>query len=60
MIETHAQRATLIAALTELYEVGREQLWPAAERASEAIAGFPTMDMLDPDTFRDRLREIIR
>jgi hypothetical protein len=60
MILTHAQKAAAIVALTEMYAQARENYWACAEHLSEALAGYPSMDMLEPDQVRERLKEIIR
>jgi hypothetical protein len=57
---TPATRASLIANLTELYAQGREQRCPIAERISETLADYPSLDMLEPDVVRARLNELIR
>lgn len=57
-IVTAAQKATVIACLTEMYDKARDNYWACAEQLSEAL-GYPSMDMLSTDQVRERLQELI-
>lgn len=53
-------RARLIALLTDLYAGARDHYWGVADGLSELIAGYPTMDMIEPDVLRGYLEVVIR
>lgn len=57
---TEAQRAGVIAAISEAYGALRDQFHPAAEHLSDALAGYHLIDMLEPDELRARLQELIK